>query len=121
MGLDMYLFKRKKTDADEVVYWRKANQIREWFVNQGYPAGANCSEFPVDKNILEQLVADCKEAIAHPELAPEIMPTSDGFFFGSTDYDEWYFDQLQETVDKVEQILKETDWETEEVFYYEWW
>ena len=46
MGLDMYLFKRKqyrendpeynelvRENREEVMYWRKANQIRKWFVD----------------------------------------------------------------------------------------
>ena len=32
MGLDMGLSKKVVEDHD-LVYWRKANQIREWFVN----------------------------------------------------------------------------------------
>lgn len=121
MGLDMSLFKRKKVVNTEVVDWREANQIRAWFVNHGYGCDDNCVDFLVSKEMLEELVADCMKVLAHPEKASEIMPTSEGFLFGDTDYDEWYFDQLRETIDQVEQVLKDTDWGTEEIFYYEWW
>jgi hypothetical protein len=33
------------------------------------------------------------------ELAAELLPTTSGFFFGSTDYDEWYYTDIQRTVD----------------------
>ena len=36
MGLDMYLYKKvKNAKKQEVAYWRKANQIRGWFVRHG--------------------------------------------------------------------------------------
>ena len=54
MGLDMYLFKRKKNEPngepEEVTYWRKANQIRNWIVNHtDYKESADCEEFKLTK------------------------------------------------------------------------
>ena len=127
MGLDQYLEKRKKNVAnaeyEEVAYWRKANQIREWFLNhiEEMEPDSNCQHFEVTEDMLEELIADCKEVLNHKELAGEILPTSNGFFFGSTDYNEWYFDELKETVTMLTEVITETDWDTEEVAYYEWW
>lgn len=127
MGLDMYLEKRKKNVPDaeyeEVAYWRKANQIREWFVNhlEEMEPDSNCQYFEVDEDILEQLVADCREVLKYKDMAHVLLPTSSGFFFGNTEYDEWYFEDLKETVTMLTKILEETDWKTEEVAYYEWW
>ena len=58
MGLDMYLHRRKKgTDGllePEVAYWRKANQIRQWFVDRtGYDADADCEEHRVMCGIMQ--------------------------------------------------------------------
>ena len=38
-----------------------------------------------------------------------MLPTIEGFFFGSTNYDQWYIEKLKETVEQVERILKDTD------------
>lgn len=127
MGLDMYMQRRLTTDTkgdytNEVAYWRKANQIREWIVNHtNMHEDDNCEIIPMTKDLLEQLVKDCEEVLANPECAEEIMPTSEGFFFGSTEYDEWYFETLRNTIEQVKKILATTDFVKEVVEYTEWW
>lgn len=142
MGLDMYLMRANKEEADgwdnlvtserttnmdespwyEVCYWRKANQIRQWFVdNCDYPAGGNCEEVEVTKEDLENLVETCRKVLENPALANELLPRSDGFFFGSTLYDEWYFEQLEDTVNSCEDVIRSTNWEKEKVVYSDWW
>jgi hypothetical protein len=124
MGLDMYLEKRKKgsesyDDYEEVAYWRKANQVRGWFAEK--VGVENCEYSVVTKEVLENLVEDCKKVLDNHNRASIVMPTQSGFFFGSTDYDEWYFEDLVQTVEMVTKVIAETDWETEEVAYTEWW
>lgn len=123
MGLDMYLEKRKvnSEDYEEIAYWRKANQIREWFNSHLENGVENCEYVQVSKEDLEQLLEDCKMVLENHDLAEELLPTSKGFFFGSTLYDDWYFEDLKDTVKMLEQILEETDFENEKVYYYEWW
>ena len=142
MGLDMYLMRANREEADgwdnlvtsertasmdespwyEVCYWRKANQIRQWFVdNCDYPAGGNCEEVEVTKEDLESLVETCRKVLENPTLANELLPRSDGFFFGSTLYDEWYFEQLEDTVNGCEDVIRSTNWEKEKVVYSDWW
>ena len=135
MGLDMYLFKRKKfregDDAynelvkemsEEVMYWRKANQIRSWIVNNTiYEDDWNCEEVELTKETLEKLKADCEAVMDDPIKARTLFPTSKGFFFGSTDYDEWYFSELETTAKEIGHILEDTDFENETIYYTEWW
>ncbi len=126
MGLDMYLQKKNKATGeiinDEVAYWRKANQIRQWFIkNAGYPENANCIPYTLTEVQLRQLLADCKKVLEDNSLASEILPTSDGYFFGGVAYDEYYFDKLKETVAMLESVLKDTNFEEEEIAYFEWW
>ena len=123
MGLDMYLEKRKTNSKEYVAiaYWRKANQIREWFNSHLENGVENCEYVQVSKEDLEQLLEDCKKVLENHDLAEDLLPTSSGFFFGGTDYDEWYFEDLEETIKMLEQILEETDFENEDVYYYEWW
>ena len=96
----------------EVGYWRKANQIHNWFMQ-------NCArrdeydnpiddcrpiEITVDK--LEELLDTCKKVLADHSLAGSLLPTADGFFFGSTEYDDYYFGELEQTVEIIEPVLK---------------
>ena len=96
----------------EVGYWRKANQIHNWFIQ-------NCAnrdeydnpiddcrpiEITVDK--LEELLDTCKKVLADHSLAGSLLPTTDGFFFGSTEYDDYYFGEIEQTVEIIEPVLK---------------
>lgn len=135
MGLDMYLKKRHKYRegddkynqlvdelSEEIMYWRKANQIRRWFVEHtDLNEDDNCKPIPLTKEILEQLYNDCCAVLKDHSKAEEILPCSSGFFFGSTEYDDWYFEQLRNTVDAIEGILEDTDFEEYEIYYNEWW
>ena len=126
MGLDMYLMKRNKKHKEcevEVCYWRKANQIRKWFVNHidQFNQEDNCKEFILSKEILEKLVYDCKYVLKNHDKAEEVLPTSSGFFFGETKYDKWYFITLEDTVKNIQKVIETTDFESEEIYYYDWW
>lgn len=126
MGLDMYLFRRKKANNsennEEVMYWRKANQIRQWFVNNTeLQYDDNCKEIVLTKEILEKLCNDCRVVLTNRNKASMIMPTSSGFFFGGTEYDEWYFEELENTVKRIEEIINETNFDEEIIVYDEWY
>ena len=54
-------------------------------------------------------------------MANMLIPTKSGFFFGNTDYNESYFWDLENTVRQLEKVINETDWNNEDIFYYEWW
>ena len=49
----------------------------------------------------------CEKRMKNPLLAQTLLPTQDGFFFGSTDYDEWYLEDLKSYVEQVKIIEKE--------------
>jgi hypothetical protein len=50
----------------------------------------------------------CEKVLDDPDLAEELLPTSSGFFFGSTDYDEYYEQELRETVILLTKLLSDT-------------
>lgn len=171
-----YLISKEETayvvgNYKELAYWRKANQIRQWFVDhiEEFNEDDNCEYYTVTKELLERLVMDCycvlssqkvievdekikkkmekvkalaergvggekdgaKDTLEKMErkygltgitVRPEdILPTSSGFFFGSTEYDEWYYRDLENTIEQCQKAVDETDWENEVVVYHEWW
>ncbi len=131
MGLDMYL----KRDGVEVGYWRKANAIHKWFVDNIQDGVDDCdyhraitkADLECLKDICETIINEyeqCKEC-ADPDLwkeaADEYLPTQSGFFFGSTDYDDWYIDSLRLTVIIVDDIIASTDFSEQEIHYISSW
>jgi CRISPR/Cas system-associated endoribonuclease Cas2 len=115
-------------------YWRKANHIHKWFVDKVQNGVDECQEAPVTIEQLKQLKADCEKVleasklvvgtirngqtaegckdnlesgklIADPEVAAEILPTTQGFFFGGDDYDEWYYQDTQHTIEVVDACI----------------
>lgn len=83
--------------AMKVGYWRKANQIHKWFVDNVQDGVDNCATYPVTYEQLQELLSLVNEVLKNHKLAAELLPTETGFFFGSDEYGEWYFTDLEET------------------------
>jgi hypothetical protein len=59
----------------------------------------------------------CKEVLATPSKAEDLLPPQAGFFFGSAEVNEWYWDDLKSTIGELTDILGDSvsqEWE----FYY---
>jgi hypothetical protein len=89
-----------------VYYWRKANSIHKWFVDNLADGVDNCQPIEFEPKKLEGLLANIKAVLDSPRVASKKMPTSSGFFFGSEDYSEWYFDTLKTTYDDLSALLE---------------
>ena len=92
---------------ERVGYWRKANAIHKWFVDNCGGGEDECQRMYITDDNLNELLALCKEVKANPSKAGELLPTEGGFFFGSTDYDEWYFEDIDNTIAILEAVLAE--------------
>ena len=139
---------------EQVGYWRKANQIHNWFVENVQDGEDDCNyHHEVTKEMLELLRANCIAVIKASKLvngqiengwtvdksgnrvydyvdglvvedatvAERLLPTTSGFFFGATAYDEWYIDDLKETVEIIDKVLETTDFENQMIFYVSSW
>lgn len=85
--------------------WRKANQIHRWFVNHVQDGVDNCESYYVSPDALRELRAKAQEVLDSPSSARDILPTESGFFFGSTEFDEWYFEDLHLTIEIIDRAL----------------
>lgn len=111
-----YIKKDKiSTIEEEVGYWRKANAIHKWFVDNVQDGEDDCREYYVEWEQLEELLKICKDVKAlHEnkeegidEQTPEtLLPTQSGFFFGGTDYDEYYFQDIKDTIKILEPLVE---------------
>lgn len=145
MGLDMYLYGKRflwsndegkkikervsklfskfsfphkaRTIKFEIMYWRKANAIHKWFVDNVQDGNDDCKTYFVsDKQLrelrdtLKKFLTDKtkvvlrlnKDALSGKDTG---LPTQDGFFFGGTEYDRYYWDELERTLKMLEKIF----------------
>jgi hypothetical protein len=98
-----------------VAYWRKFNALHGWFVENCQGGEDDCGEYYVSIEKLRQLLDLLKAVLDNPEKAEESLPVTAGFFFGSYEYDEWYFDYVKETIEILE---KELSIENNNASYY---
>lgn len=140
---------------EEVMYWRKANHIHGWFVDNVQQGQDDCKQHYVDWDQLSQLLEICEKVIKasklvegkvwngrrfdkdhpngidiwqpgkvaeDPSVAEELLPTRNGFFFGSSEYDEHYLNHVIKTRDWSKCML--TDYKSGvpgEIYYSSSW
>lgn len=97
----------------EVGYWRKANAIHKWFVDNVQNGEDDCKQYYVSEDDLDALELDCRKVLAakgteqEKDVAMKILPPCEGFFFGGTEIDEYYFTDLENTLKIIERARKD--------------
>lgn len=129
-GLTKYSDFGSATVCIPVGYWRKANAIHGWFVREVQGGVDDCREAYVSRQQLVALRDACKSVVSvsvsglgtgvyqRGAAAVGLLPTS-GFFFGSTEMDEWYYADLKHTIEMIDHVLSlipEDFWDWS--FYY---
>jgi len=98
----------------EAGYWRKVNAIHKWFVDNVQGGEDECKPHYVSREQLLALKALCQEVLDNRDRAADLLPSANGFFFGSTEYDDYYFDDLQTTIGIIDDCLELPEsWEFE--------
>jgi len=107
----------------EVAYWRKANAIHDWFVKNVQDGKDECQETYLEKADLARLLAVVNEVLQDTSKAPKLLPTANGFFFGSTEYNEWYFRDLEYTKETIGKLVEkwDTDYKNWDFYYQSSW
>lgn len=154
--LKMYMFHTKLENINyeydslfkEVYYWRKANAIHQWFVDNIQNGNDDCEDYRVIQKDLQILIDTLKEvynSLCNKEMvtkkvqdgsieyeikafkeedlekAKELLPTQEGFFFGGTEYDEYYFEQIKDTLNDLQIINECFDFENNYLIYGSSW
>lgn len=111
--------------AVNVGYWRKANQIHGWFVDNVQDGEDDCKEYHVERRHLVTLLELVTKVLeGDKDTAKELLPVRSGFFFGNYDeedgYDEWYYEQLKYTKNMLTDVLSVVPEDTMDYsFYYQ--
>ena len=121
----------------KIGYWRKANAIHNWFVENVQDGKDECQTSYVSREQLKELREICQEVldgvelvdgevrvsttynsdgtitentepgkvIANSDFAASKLPTTKGFFFGGTEYNQYYIDDLKDTIVIIDKAL----------------
>lgn len=136
MGLDIYFYKVRKDDADTIsntrdvfdlikdgvdcAYFLKANFIYAYFEHL---IDSNTECCIVNRDEIESLFDACSlvlEKENNTQFASEVLPTRAGFFFGGTDYDEWYYKKVRDCYEQMKIILDKWDNRDAIVIWFSW-
>lgn len=127
MGLDMYFTREPKNISskdsrryrNEVGYFRKHNALHQWMVDNVQGGLDECQRVEVMPSVLSKLLGLVQHALVLRD--PYLMPPTSGYFFGSTDVDEWYWAKMIETYTTLQSIIKTTDFDNETIHYQSSW
>ena len=92
-----------------VMYWRKANAIHNWFIRELADGVDDCRPLGLTVERLRDLVDLCDQVTADHSKAEKLLPTGSGFFFGDTGYDEYYYQGIAHTADRLRYIVAEAE------------
>lgn len=124
-----------------VGYWRKANHIHKWFVDNVQDGKDDCKYYPFDKEKLLELKIVCEKVLAirdeiiaankpkepdetnykynerilkdvskgKMEELKKLLPTVEGFFFGGTEYNQYYFSDVEDTINIINECTEEEE------------
>ena len=131
MGLDMtltvHLGSQTRTSSHIgqgnkiTIKWKQANQIHGWFVKHIQDNKDNYKRYMVKRRQIRSLISICESVLQTPSKAEELLPSYQGFFFGTYGYDKNYFDQIRDTIDKLSMVIRETEGTHCSIYYEGRW
>lgn len=98
MGLDIFIDKVKSTN---IAYFRKINFLVDYFENYVEYEIENLRYVDIDEESVIELINRCQQVLEDHSLAKDLLPTKEGFYFGSTEYDEYYFEDVEEVLNTM--------------------
>jgi hypothetical protein len=85
-------------------YFRKVNFIFKYYEDRGKMYDQYYAF--TDADDIDDLIDRCEQVLKDHSLAYSLLPTQDGFFFGSTDYDDWYFSDVKDCLKQMKKYRK---------------
>ena len=110
---------------ERAAYWRKANHIHRWFVENVQNGEDDCGDYDVTITKLKELVALCEQVLEKKDNAfsEANLPTQAGFFFGYTEYSDYYYEDVADTIKMLNEALEgvfENDYEVSFEYNSSW-
>ncbi len=108
------------TIIEEIVYWRKFNALHTFIVNNFAGGVDECQKIFLYDEQLKKIHDTLKTILDDTSLASQLMPPSQGFFFGTYEIDEWYWKDVENAYKVFSEILSDGE-ETREYYYQASW
>lgn len=80
----------------------------------------NCEYYRLSKETMLDLLERIDEVLADHSLAQALLPSRSGFFFGSTEYDDRYFNALRITKEELTEDVKSMN-DNDTARFWSWW
>lgn len=120
---------------EQVAYWRKFNALHGWFVRECGGGVDECQEIHVSDDDMKKLLKTLKEVKSVidrsekitvtekdwngndynvnvyncQEKINELLPPTQGFFFGGYQIDDYYKDDVESTIQVIEDLMIENE------------
>jgi hypothetical protein len=131
--------------TEQVGYWRKFNALHSWFVQNCADGVDDCRPMYVSNEQMKELLDTLKKVVKvldksekkkssvvvgwkgggveiredidvyDTDEVEDLLPTAPGFFFGGTEYDNYYYQSVSNTITLIEEVMAEGDAD----YYYE--
>jgi hypothetical protein len=121
--------------TEEVAYWRKFNALHGWFVENCADGKDECQEIYVEEGKMEEVLKVLKQVsellnnskpvvkvlqdwngkdyevttFECEDEVKDIFSPTHGFFFGSDCIDRYYKEEVENTIEVIENLLKEKE------------
>lgn len=119
MGLDIFWCEKTNDNPEPqcIKEFRKANFIVKHFNLD------NCTPCYCSKEDIECLNEKCKIVLKEKtdSVSSQELPTTSGFFFGDTSYNEWYYHNVEELYDFTTDVLNTFDFYKKQIYVSAWW
>ena len=107
--------------VEQIGYWRKFNALHGWIIDNCGGGIDECQKIDIsahDLRVLLETLREVKRAIEDKDSKTIglLFPPTGGFFFGSTEVDEYYKKQIDQTIPIIEEAVNEGEGEE---FYYQ--
>jgi hypothetical protein len=118
MSLDIYFMTSRQCDQS-VVRLNRAYAVREWITSRiGIPQNGH-GTISVTKEFLSELLESCNAILADRSLAKSLISINTNDFDPDQDYNDEYFDQIEETKKQLDNLFK--TWKGRKpLYYFEW-
>lgn len=114
-------FKSHSVDESfQIGYFRKFNALHKYIVNNYANGVDDCQPIRLTRDQIKEMHEICTKILEDHSKAAELLPTGDGFFFGSTDYDDFYFRAVQKAEDLFTRIERDVP-DTYTIIYQASW
>ena len=97
-------------------YFRKVNFVFHYFDETIKKMHDQWFSFATAEDI-DDLIWRCEQVLKDHNKAHELLPTQSGFFFGSTDYDDWYFDDVKDCLRQMRKFRRGMEGKTAYVIF----